>query len=39
VRRVDGPAHDVATGRVGQRMEEAVDLVLGELIYNHKVAG
>jgi hypothetical protein len=32
-------AKDVATGRVGQGMEQPVDRILGQLIYNHLVVG
>ena len=40
VRLVGGAAaKDVATGRVGQSVEQPVDRVLGQLIYNHLVVG
>jgi hypothetical protein len=33
----DRAEHDVATGGIGQRVEQVVDSVVGELTYNHLV--
>ena len=36
---VGAAAKDVATGRVGEGMEQPVDGILGQLTYNHLVVG